>query len=267
MKFALKWLLPLLIIQGLAACANPAAQTKANTEAASDAQTLGAYHWQFRQALDAKNAASSDWAVPNHPALQIDFSHDRLAVSQLCNSMSAPYRIDGEQITVSRPMGTLMACINPALMALESRVGGHLPTLQRWAVQAPTQSSAAPQLTLHFSDGGRWLLDGTPTDETRYGAAVETQFMEIAAERVACSHPLMPDFKCLKVRTLTYNEQGIKQTTGPWENFYSDIQGYTHEAGMRNVLRLKRYTRQNPPADTSKFIYVLDMVVESEQQR
>lgn len=267
MKFALKWLLPLFIVQGLSACGSPSPQAGQDAGAASSFQALGAYHWQLRQALDARNTASGDWSVPNQPALQLDFGHGRLAVSQLCNAMSASYSIDGPKMEVSRAMGTLMACPDPALMALESRVGAHLPEIQRWAVQAPAQGSAAPQLTLIFSDGGRWLLDGTPTNETRYGGAGEQMFMEIAPDRVACSHPLMRDFKCLRVRTLSYNVQGLKQSMGPWENFYGEIQGYSHEAGVRNVLRLKRYTRPNPPADASKFVYILDMTVETERRR
>ena len=267
MKFAMKWLLPLLIVQGLAACGSPSPNAEQNTETASSAPTLGAFHWQLRQALDAKNTLSTGWSVPNHPAVQIDFNHGRLAVSQLCNAMSATYNLDGPKMEVSRPMATLMACANPALMALESRVATRLPEIQRWAVQPAAQGAPAPQLTLIFSDGGRWLLDGTPTDETRYGGAGDTIFLEIAPERVACNHPVIRDFKCLKVRTFSYSEQGLKQNAGPWENFYSEIQGYTHEAGVRNVLRLKRYSRANPSADGSKFAYVLDMTVETERRR
>jgi hypothetical protein len=33
------------------------------------------------------------------------------------------------------------------------------------------------------------------------------------------------------------------------------------------VLRLKRYTRSPVPADASKYLYVLDMTVESERVR
>jgi hypothetical protein len=30
------------------------------------------------------------------------------------------------------------------------------------------------------------------------------------------------------------------------------------------VLRINRYTRSQPPADASRYVYVLDLVVESE---
>ncbi|MBN9325065.1 MAG: DUF4377 domain-containing protein, partial [Delftia acidovorans] len=43
------------------------------------------------------------------------------------------------------------------------------------------------------------------------------------------------------------------------------IEGYKHEPGIRNVLRIQRYKRQNVPADASAYAYVLDMVVESER--
>jgi len=43
--------------------------------------------------------------------------------------------------------------------------------------------------------------------------------------------------------------------------------GYTHEDGVRNVVRVKRYTIANPPADASSNAYVLDMVVESANEK
>ncbi|MEO7930741.1 MAG: DUF4377 domain-containing protein, partial [Lysobacter sp.] len=77
---------------------------------------------------------------------------------------------------------------------------------------------------------------------------------------------LMPDKQCLQVREVTYGEDGLPSgTPGKWEPLNQDIEGYTHEAGVRNVLRLKRYPIANPPADGSSIAYVLDMVVESEQ--
>lgn len=67
------------------------------------------------------------------------------------------------------------------------------------------------------------------------------------------------------MREVRYDDQGIKSgTDGEFQNFYSDIEGYAHEPGIRNVLRVKRYAITNPPADGSSIAYVLDMVVESE---
>ena len=43
-----------------------------------------------------------------------------------------------------------------------------------------------------------------------------------------------------------------------------NIEGYTHEAGIRNVLRVKRFNVKNPPAGAPSVAYVLDIVVESE---
>ena len=69
----------------------------------------------------------------------------------------------------------------------------------------------------------------------------------------------------LQVRELQYDDKGLKVgTPGAFEHFYDSIEGYTHEPGIRNVLRVDRYTVKNPPADASSSAYVLDMVVESE---
>ena len=92
-------------------------------------------------------------------------------------------------------------------------------------------------------------------------------FLEVAAQTRPCTHPLIPDKQCLQVREIRYDDAGVKQgDDGEFQNFYDAIEGYTHEPGVRNVLRVKRYPVQNPPADASSRAYVLDMVVESETQ-
>jgi hypothetical protein len=50
---------------------------------------------------------------------------------------------------------------------------------------------------------------------------------------------------------------------GAWQPFAETIEGYTHQPGVRNVLRLKRFDRA-PAGGGASFFYVLDLVVESE---
>ena len=118
---------------------------------------------------------------------------------------------------------------------------------------------------LHFADGSRWELAGSPTPATRYGSAGERIFLEVAPERVACNHPLMPNAQCLRVR---YADNGVKQGVGEWRILQGEIDGYQHERGIRNVLRVQRYPLAQSgqlPADAPSHAYVLDMVVESER--
>ena len=64
---------------------------------------------------------------------------------------------------------------------------------------------------------------------------------------------------------LVFDEKGLKVgTPGAFGNFYATIEGYTHQPGVRNVLRVDRYEIKNPPADAPSQAYVLDMVVESD---
>ncbi|WP_423454462.1 DUF4377 domain-containing protein [Ottowia sp. VDI28] len=77
----------------------------------------------------------------------------------------------------------------------------------------------------------------------------------------------MKDAQCLRVREIRYGDNGVKQGEGEWQLFYSEIEGYKHEPGIRNVLRVNRFKRQNVPADASAYAYVLDMVVESERAK
>lgn len=191
------------------------------------------------------------------------FAQGRVAVGRLCNALSASYQLSGDALHIGPMVGTMMACQDSAAMALEQRIGQRLPQASHWAI-APAQPGSAPVLTLTFQDKGQWLLDGEPTDATRYGSAGERIFLEVAPQRVACNHPLMPQRTCLHVRSIQYDSQGLKAHTGPWEIFAGEIQGYAHEPGVRNVLRIQRYPRPETPADAPAFVHVLDMTVESE---
>lgn len=269
MRISWIWALPLLAIQGLTACAT--SETGAGA-AAADPATLTAYHWQLREVRNAQGQLQPGWTLPPAPgadtagqarAVQLSFAQGRVSVARLCNALGASYQLNGLALSIGPVMGTMMACPDSAAMALEQQVGQRLPQASRWAI-AQAGRAAAPVLTLSFLDGGQWLFDGVPTDATRYGSAGERMFLEVAPQRVACSHPLIANYQCLQVRSIEYNDQGLKTRVGPWESFYSDIQGYTHQPGVRNVLRIQRYKKPVTPADASSFAYVLDMTVESE---
>ena len=192
--------------------------------------------------------------------MQLDFDKGRLAVSNTCNRMGGSYALAAGTLTVGRMASTMMACTDAKLMALDGEVGKRL----EGALSLALVAGEVPRLTLGNAGGDRLVFAGTPTADTVYGGPGERVFLEVAAETKPCSHPLMPDMQCLQTREITYDDKGLKVgTPGAFGNFYDAIEGYTHEPGVRNVLRLQRYTRKDVPADASKYAYVLDMVVES----
>lgn len=246
-------LVSLLALASLSACSSAPQQPLSAT-------TLQAYDWQ----LD-----SPDWQLPGRAPLQLHFAPERLSLSGLCNQASAAYQAQQGQaqegrLQVQAPMATLRACPEAGLMQLEQRVLAQLPQLQQYSLH--TQGGAV-QLQLRFADGSQWQLTGQPTAATRYGAPGERVFLEVAAHTTPCQHPLMPQAQCLRVRELRYDAQGLKQSSGDWQPFYGQIQGYQHEAGVRNVLRLQRYPAQPPGQAQPAYAYVLDLVVESAIER
>jgi len=254
----------------LSACAmntNTTSTTGApTTDTNTTASTLSAYHWDLTAARDANGAAQTEWAPPktrDGAPLRLSFKDQRLSVSGLCNRLGAGYSLDANKIKISGAAGTMMACNDSALMQYEHAFGQRLPQASTWQI---TQSPTGPLLTLGFADGAQWTLTGTPTDETRYGGTGEIQFLEIASQRMRCSHPVIPNMQCLQVREVQYDANGIQTGRGEWQAFYSEIEGYTHQPGVRNVLRVKRYERNPVPADASRYVYVLDMVVQSAQE-
>ncbi|MFT3897573.1 MAG: META and DUF4377 domain-containing protein [Thermomonas sp.] len=240
------------------------ATTPASTAApaASDANAeLGRYHWRLQDATDADGKRIDALFAREDKPLQLDFADGRIGVANACNRMGGGYSLEGESLTVARMVSTMMACTDPKLMALDSEIGKRLEGASKLTLLA----NDTPTLTLATATGYTLVFAGEPTAQTRYGGPGERVFLEVAAQTKPCSHPLIPDKQCLQVREVKYDDKGLKVgTPGAFENFYDDIEGYTHEDGVRNVLRVDRYTIKNPPADGSSHAYVLDMVVESD---
>src|SRR5690606_38693936 len=139
---------------------------------------------------------------------------------------------EGGRLEIGQMMSTQMACDAP-LMDADAAIAALLAQPQEVRVDQGTP----PRLQLVAADGSTTAWIGEATAQTRYGGEGETVFMEVAPQRIACSHPLMPDHKCLQVREIRYDANGVKQPPGEWEAFYGDIEGFEFREGERKVLR------------------------------
>ena len=270
----MKRLLLLALPLALAGCPKPADETPtppaavapaAASAAPADGTLLPKYHWRLASATDAQGQRiDALFARPDKP-VTLDFRDGRLGISNTCNRMGGSYTLADGSLTAGRLMSTKMACADAALMALDDEVGKRLEgTLEL----ATTTAGDAPTLTLTTATGDTLAFTGEPTAETRYGGPGERVFLEVAADTKPCNHPLIPDMQCLQVREIQYDDKGLKiGAPGEFQHFYDSIEGYQHEPGIRNVLRVDRYTVENPPADASNRAYVLDIVVESANEK
>lgn len=247
----------LITAVGLAGCASPYRES-ANA-AASAEQLLPAYHWELEEAKDRYGYSNPDLFGGSSEPFQLRFENSLISVSGACNRLSGPYSIKRNTLIIGDLMQTMMACEQP-LMLREASIKDYLNSQLTISLDAQVHS---PRLTLTTGDGRSLMLNGSATPETRYGSSGEILYLEVQAQTAQCPHPLIPDFECLQVRELTYDEQGLETSASDWTLLYQGIEGFDHQPGTRNVLRLKRYNIANPPADQAGVAYVLDMVVES----
>lgn len=233
----------------------------AKPSALQAALTLSGHHWRLSDARDAAGKRIDALFARADKPLQLDFNASMLSIVNGCNSMSAHHVLAGDSLTVDPLASTMMACQDQALMALDREIGKRLQG--RLAMRI--DEGDAPTLVLTNAAGDVLTFRGEMTAETRYGGPGERVFLEVAAATKPCSHPLIPAKQCLQVRELRYDDKGLQVgAPGEFRNFHEDIQGYEHRDGVRNVLRVDRYTRKDVPADASKYAYVLDMVVETD---
>ncbi|WP_262147187.1 DUF4377 domain-containing protein [Chryseobacterium foetidum] len=59
--------------------------------------------------------------------------------------------------------------------------------------------------------------------------------------------------KCLQVR---------EKATDSWENFYSNIEGFTYEPGFEYELKVRTEKVENVPADRSSVRYILVRIID-----
>ena len=224
-------------------------------------QVLEDHHWTLESAADGAGGRIDALSLPQARPVAFDFSASRLSIQGPCNRLFGGYRIDAEGRVAVQALATgRMACEPPAMQGDAALAGLLKQTLRAELTPEPT-------LRLSSDAGGVLVLRGELTPEALYGEPTRV-FLEVAPQRIACKHPSMPDATCLQVRERRYDAQGLRVelpgAAGEPRPMFEPIEGYTHTPGVRHVLRLKRFTRSPAPADASAYVYVLDLVVESE---
>ena len=239
-----------------------AAATDGRAAITATTSTLAHYHWQLHDAVDGNNQRLDGLFDASGKPLQLDFTDDHVSVSNACNGIGGNYKIVDGQLVTGALIQTMMACVDPTLMQREKTIK---KVLQAKPALITASADGKPLLSLSAADGTTLSFVGQRTAETRYDGPGTIEFLEVAAEPTDCQHPLQPAASCLKVRELHYDAQGLRVgEPGAWQTLAQPIEGYEHQSGVRNVLRVKRYTLPNPPADASPMAYVLEMTVESE---
>lgn len=224
------------------------------------ARTLQDHRWALQGATDASGQPIAALNLPGRTYV-MTFDGARLGVEGGCNRLNGAWRIgpDGK-FESGHLAATMMAC-ETALMRADEALSALLAQPQSISI-AP---GAAPTLRLTSAGNETLVFGGQPTLRSLYGEPTRI-FLEVAAERVDCNVPQGPARDCLRVRERFFDKKGLPASRpGAWAAFAGPIEGYAHTPGVRNLLRVDRYTRRPPATDGPEHVFVLDLVVESEK--
>jgi heat shock protein HslJ len=219
--------------------------------------------WTLQSASDAVGTPIDGLIVPGH-AFVMRFQDARVSIQGGCNTMNGSWRLSPQgRLMLGRLAATMKACETP-LMKADTVLSGVLAQHLEVQLQPSGQPGGQPTLRLVSPSRQTLVFSGEPTLESLYGKATRI-FLEVAAQTVPCQPGAGAPTQCLQVRERRFDTLGLPiEPPGAWRAFYGSIAGYTHTPGVRNVLRIDRYSRKQVPADASRYVYVLDMVVESE---
>jgi len=219
--------------------------------------TLENHRWTLSSATAAGNKPMASLFPSADRPFVFNFAGSRLHIQGGCNGVRGGYQLGADGLlTLSQLASTQMAC-DPPLMAADKALAGLLAApLELVLVAGPE-----PKLAMLAASGETLLLTGQLTPEARYGQPT-TVFLEVGPQRLACDESPSGDGLCLQVREITFDDKGLRVgSPGEFQPFSGTIEGYTHQPGTRNVLRLKRF---QPAGADSGAVFVLDLTVESE---
>lgn len=220
---------------------------------------LARYRWTL---LTAKDASAQSLAALMNINDQVTLlfneyqGQNTLSYSVGCNTMSAGYELQAQTLTTEDSMSTKMSCgdLNTAENLLN--------TLMQGSSELSVSEGEPPLLTQVTNDSMTLVWTGRLTAQAKYNGKGKTIFWAVNAQKVPCEDNSSQ--KCLQVRPVTYDDQGIKSSEGKWVTFKGEIDGYQHDDTHEEVLRLQRYQiDNNESAESEEYAYVLDAVIES----
>lgn len=242
--------------------ADAASQPAPNRSAADPAlaRALQDHRWTLQSATDASGQPISALNLPGR-AFVMSFDGARLSIAGGCNRMNGAWRIDPQgQFMAGRLAGTMMACETPLMQADDA-----LSAVFAQPLSIALTPGATPALRLTSGRNETLVFIGKATLRSLYGAPTRI-FLEVAAQRVDCRAPQDPGSDCLRVRERFFDKNGLPSARiGEWTALANQIEGYAHTPGVRNVLRVDRYTRRPPATEGPDHVFALDMIVESEK--
>lgn len=227
-------------------------------------KALSDFNWRLSSATTKKSQSMTILSnIKNQIKLNFYLYQGRhnIDLTVGCNGMGGEFSLRNNHFKVKNIMSTEMYCsdeLNDAeklmqqLMTMES-------TLNLEASTQQDQHQAI--LTQHLKTGETLIWQGVATPEARYQQNADIVFWQIDHQLQVC--PTTNLRKCLKVRPVYFNDQGIKQGVGDWELFVDGIEGYQHNSKTDSVLRLKRFTVDPVDVKGKQFVYDLDQIIET----
>ncbi|MBP7421762.1 MAG: META and DUF4377 domain-containing protein, partial [Burkholderiaceae bacterium] len=219
---------------GTSPMAEPPPPSATTVQPARLEAALVAHTWKLVSARDNDGRYMSALFPANSKPVTFNFAEGRISIQGGCNVRGGAFQINSAyQLAVGQTVSTMMAC-EPTLMAVDKAITAALAKPLDLRIEMTTP----PSMTLLTAANETLVFTGERTLESQHGKPTR-MFLEVAPQKVACNHPLMPNAQCLQTREVTFNEQGLRVgEPGPWQVFQGDIQGFNFEPGYRSVLRV-----------------------------
>ena len=225
---------------------------------------LANYRWSLASAMDSNNQPVTALTTIKKQVMLNFNRQDKNTISYSvgCNTISADYKLQEQEqkqvLSVKEGMSTKMSC------GKLDEVENQLNQLMQGDSALSLTISETPSLTQVTSDAVTLVWTGRMTAQAKYNSKGDTVFWAVDAQTKPCADNKTQ--MCLQIKSITYDEQGIKTEEGKVVEFAGVIDGYEHDETYDQVLRLQRFKTDvdSVVVDNidSEYAYVLDTVIE-----
>lgn len=233
----------------------PMVQATQQIMVSADIKMLKDYHWVLvsasRQGADILHFSQAI----KQKRINLKFGDTLAFYSVGCNQISAEYQLRDDILHLHKSLSTLKAC--GSLDVLERRLNDQMSDESQIKISVDKHTGLATLIQTKGADVLTW--QGTKTYQAQFGEPIRL-FWEIDNQTVRCVDEQNNPSQCLRIRSINYDQQGIKIGSGAWRTFYGEIKGYKHDKNLRKTIRLNAYSN---PKDKQNPIYVYDGSVET----
>ncbi len=222
------------------------------------ARILSDRSWFSFSAIDVSGKIIREMDTHRLGSISLVFDDRFLLIEGGCSTFIAPYRLQGNRLTLGELARTSLECSDQKRTKIDRLIEKMMHGSFQYTLADHPQLYESKELRPKNTDGTtyRFMAHERLDHNERY----EEVFIELDVNVAPCGGPEAE--RCLQVRELLQHDDGRLSPKGTWQSLNYAIKGYRHVPYQSAILLVQKVTPESQEIHGPEFLYYLDMIVE-----